>query len=111
MATPIGGGAPRRICEGVCPAAWAPDGKFFYVGVTKSSLTSLGKTVAIPIPPGEALPKLPASGIRGLEDVSAFRDARLIDGWGFSPGPDPSIFAYVKTTVHRNLFRIPLREN
>jgi hypothetical protein len=27
---------------------------------------------------------------------------------GMAPGPDPSTYAYTKTTVHRNLFRIPL---
>ncbi|HUS05042.1 MAG TPA: winged helix-turn-helix domain-containing protein, partial [Bryobacteraceae bacterium] len=37
MAAPTGGGAPRRICEGFRPVAWSPDGKFFYVGVKRSS--------------------------------------------------------------------------
>jgi hypothetical protein len=32
----------------------------------------------------------------------------MIDAYEISPGPDPSVFAYVKTTVHRNLFRIAL---
>ena len=88
--------------------AWAPDGKFLYVGLALSSRTSHGKTLAIPIPPGEAFPKLPASGISRQEDGSGFPGSRVIDGWSISPGPDPSVFAYVKTTVHRNLFRIPL---
>ena len=26
----------------------------------------------------------------------------------FAPGPDPSVYAYVKATVQRNLFSIPL---
>jgi hypothetical protein len=63
------------------------------------------------VPPGETFPDLPASGIRGQADAGAFPGARLIDGWGISPAPDPSVFAYVKTTVHRNLFRIPLRDD
>ncbi|HUS07795.1 MAG TPA: hypothetical protein VMZ52_15930, partial [Bryobacteraceae bacterium] len=107
-AAPTGGGAPRRICEGFRPVAWSPDGKFFYVGVKRSSRTASGKTLAIPLSPGETLPTLPAAGIRGLEDANAFPGARLIDGWAISPGPDPSVFAYVKTTMHRNLFRVPL---
>lgn len=108
MAVPIDGGPPRRICADVCPVRWAPDGKFLYLDVQRASRTSAGKTLAIPIPPGETFPDLPASGIRGLDDTAAFPGSRLIDGWGISPGPDPSIFAYIKTTVHRNLFRIPL---
>jgi hypothetical protein len=54
------------------------------------------------------LPDLPVLGFRGLDDPSAFPGSRLIDGYEISPGPDPSIFAYVKTTMHRNLFRITL---
>lgn len=108
MAVPIGGGSSRRICNCCCPAAWAPDGKFLYVGLAPNSRTTRGKTLAIPIPGGETLPNLSSSGIRGPEDVKAFPGARLLDAWGISPGPDPSIFAYTKTTVHRNLFRISL---
>lgn len=107
-AVPIDGGAPRRICEGYCPAAWAPDGKFFYVGVERRSGSSPGKTLAIPVPPGESLPRFPDSGIHGLDDGGAFPGSRLIEGWAISPGADPSVFTYPKTTAHRNLFRIPL---
>jgi DNA-binding winged helix-turn-helix (wHTH) protein/Tol biopolymer transport system component len=106
MALPVDGGAPRGICH--CYVAWAPDGKFLYLGLERSSRTSSGKTLAIPIPPGKTLPDLPASGIRGLSDATLFPGSRVIDGWALSPGPDPSTFVYVKTTVHRNLFRIPL---
>jgi Tol biopolymer transport system component/predicted Ser/Thr protein kinase len=97
MAVPVDGGPPM----------WAPDGKYLYVALERS----VGKTVAIPIPPGETFPNLPASGIRSLDDAVVFPGSRVIDGWGISPGPDPSTFAYVKTTVHRNLFRIPLRDD
>jgi Tol biopolymer transport system component len=107
FAVPVAGGAPRRICPG-CSASWAPDGKFLYLGVQPESRESPGKTVAIPLPAGEMLPDLPVLGFRGLDDPSAFPGSRLIDGYEISPGPDPSIFAYVKTTMHRNLFRITL---
>jgi Tol biopolymer transport system component len=108
LAIPIAGGAPRRICSG-CPVVWAPDGKFLYLSLQKGSRTSFGKTRLVPLPPGEMLPKSTnPEGIVGLDDPAAFPGSRLIDGWQFSPGPDPSVFAYVKTTVHRNLFRIPL---
>jgi hypothetical protein len=102
------GGESRLICPGACPVQWAPDGRFFYVGVEYRSLSSAGRTVAIPIPPGKTLPELPVSGIRGPEDVKAFPGARLLEGWDIAPGPDPSVFAYTKTTVHRNLYRIPV---
>jgi hypothetical protein len=111
MAVPVDGGPPRRICAGGCPVIWSPDGKFLYVAVERMSRTSAGKTLAIPVPPGKTFPDLPASGILGLDDAAAFPGSRVIESWNISPGPDPSIYAYVKTTVHRNLFRIPLRNN
>jgi DNA-binding winged helix-turn-helix (wHTH) protein/Tol biopolymer transport system component len=102
------GGSARRICMGWCSAAWAPDGKFFYIGLPPNSGLPSAKTLAIPVPAGEVLPRLPSSGIRGPEDAKAIPGTRLLDGWFLSPGPDPSIFAYVKTTMHRNLYRIPV---
>jgi DNA-binding winged helix-turn-helix (wHTH) protein/Tol biopolymer transport system component len=103
----IRGGSSQRICSW-CSVDWAPDGKFFYVGLAPNSRTTHSKTLAIPVPAGETFPKLPSSGIRGPEDAKAIPGTRLLDGWFISPGPDPSIFAYVKTAMHRNLYRIPV---
>ena len=108
VAVPAVEGDARLICPGYCPAQWAPDGKFFYVGAVASSRNGPGKTIAIPAPPGRTLPDLPEAGIRGLEDAKAFPGAVVLEGWDISPGLDPSVFAYVKMTVHRNLYRIPL---
>lgn len=103
----ISGGTSWRICSW-CSADWAPDGKFFYIGLAPNSRTTRSKTLAIPVPVGETFPKLPSSGIRGPKDAKAIPSARLLDGWFISPGPEPSVFAYVKTTMHRNLYRIPV---
>jgi hypothetical protein len=48
-------------------------------------------------------------GIRWPEHAASFPGAHLIEQGYFVPALDPATFAYVKTTVHRNLFRIPLR--
>ena len=63
-------------------------------------------------------PKLPSLGIRGPEDVKAIPGTRFLDAtevqmmashvWLISPGPEPSVFAYVKISMHRNLYRIPV---
>jgi Tol biopolymer transport system component len=107
IAVPTSGGTARRIC-GACVAKWAPDGKFFYVSVRSPSQKDRGKSVAIPVPPGDTLPVLPDKGILSLADGMALPGARLVDEADITPGPDPFTFAYVKTSVHRNLFRIPL---
>jgi len=106
-AVPLDGGAPQRICSGYA-VIWAPDGKFLYVVVQGPSLTGPGKTRVIPLPQGEMLPKLPPRGMGAADDPNLFPGSWLIDASSVSPSPDPSVYAYVKTTTHRNLFRIPL---
>jgi Tol biopolymer transport system component len=106
IAVPLAGGAPRQVCH--CYAIWAPDGKYFYLALERASRTGPGKTLAVRIRPGESLPNLPEKGVRGLQDAALFPGSRVVEGWTISPSPDPSVFAYVKATVHRNLFRIPL---
>jgi hypothetical protein len=71
-----------------------------------------GKTFAIALPTGKDLPVLPPSGLKSAEDVKKLNVVADIDMTGmvvFAPGPDPSIYAYVRKTVQRNLFRIPLK--
>jgi DNA-binding winged helix-turn-helix (wHTH) protein/Tol biopolymer transport system component len=111
VAVAVDEGAVQRICQFPCSVAWAPDGRFLYVGVEAKSRTGPGKTLAIPLAQGETFPNLPNAGIRSVEDEALLPGSRVIDGWGVSPGPDPSTFAYVKTTVHCNLFRITLNND
>jgi hypothetical protein len=54
------------------------------------------------------LPKLPPLGMQGRDDPNLFQGSHLVDAYGISPSPDASVYAYVKTTMHRNLFSIPL---
>ena len=84
---------------------WSPDGQFLYVTQPQ------GKTAAIPLRAGETLPRLPPSGLDGLDALAAFAGARLIEASPISPGPDPTVYAYVRAAVHRNLFRITLDRN
>jgi hypothetical protein len=65
--------------------------------------------VAVPVPPGETLPPLPASGIRGEADGLAIPGSKTIERGDVTPGLDPSTYAYMKSEVHANLFRIPLQ--
>ena len=55
---------------------------------------------------------LPASGLKSAEDAKGVNVVAEIDMTGktvFAPGPDPSVYAYSRMTVQRNLFRIPLK--
>jgi len=108
VAIPLDGGPPRRICEGYCFPVWSSSGQFLVVPVEPSSRTTSGRSLVIPVGPGESLPDLPQGGIQPMADPSVVPGARSLNRAEFVPGRDLSHYAYVKTTVHRNLYRISL---
>ena len=70
-----------------------------------------GKVYVIALPAGQSLPILPPEGIKSSQDLKGLNIVAVIDvpgGSVFAPGPNPATYAYVSTTVQRNLFRIPL---
>jgi hypothetical protein len=111
MLYPVGGGPPTLICRGcnppqgteIVPArlSWTPDGKFLY-------LILAGSTFAIPLPPGQMLPPIPAAGFQSKEAVAALPGARLISQESVFPGPNPSIYAFTRVSTHRNIYRVPV---
>jgi hypothetical protein len=71
-----------------------------------------GETIVISIPAGKEVPDLPPSGVKPTDDVKGLNVVAEIDMTGkaiFAPGPNPSVYAYSRMTVQRNLFRIPLK--
>jgi eukaryotic-like serine/threonine-protein kinase len=105
---PMNGGTPRRLCASFCSAAWSTSGKFLFVQLEWPSSTTPGRILAIPVEPGESLPVLPPGGIPPQADPSVVEGSQLIPHSDLVPGNDLSHFAYVNTTVHRNLYRISL---
>jgi len=108
MAIPFDGGAPRHLCAGYCKATWSADGKFLLVSMEDATRTSPGRSLAIPVGPGESLPDLPAGGLPPLAEPSIVPGARSIARAALVPGNDVDHYAWVNTTVHRNLYRISL---
>ena len=111
IALPTQGGPPIRICN-FCGVAWGPGDKFLYLRFRDIGEMGGGRTIVIGLPPGKDLPKLPEAGLISAADVKALNVVAEIDMKGmtiFAPGPNPSIYAYVRTSVQRNLFRIPLK--
>lgn len=110
MAIPLDGGAPVRICASYCSGPrWSPDGKFLFIPVEDPSRAGPGRSLAIPLGPGETLPPLPAGGIAPSAQPAVVRGARSVPRGALTPGSDPEIYAWVNTTIHRNLYRISLR--
>jgi hypothetical protein len=108
VAIPLDGGAPRRICASYCFPVWSSSGQFLVVPVQPSSPTTAGRSLVIPVGPGESLPDLPQGGIPPMADPSVVPGARSLNRAELVPSRDLSHYAYVNTAVHRNLYRISL---
>jgi DNA-binding winged helix-turn-helix (wHTH) protein/Tol biopolymer transport system component len=108
MAIPLADGAPQRICAPYCSTSWSTDGRFLFVSVEDSSRTSPGRSLAIPVGPGETLPDLPAGGIAPLAEPNVVQGAESVGRGALVPGKDPAHYAWINITVHRNLYRISL---
>ena len=109
MAYPIAGGSPLRICDG-CIVIWSPDAKYICVLFGD-------KVFRVRLPSGKAFPPLPPAGIQSETELKTIPGATLFVALGMDAptdyglvvvGTDPSTYAFVKATVHRNLYRIPI---
>jgi hypothetical protein len=111
IAYPMGGGTPVRICD-FCSSGWGPEGKYFYLRFRDFGEQGGGKTLLLRLPEGKDLRNLPAGGLKSIQDTKGLKVVAEIDMQGkstFAPGPDPSIYAYTRVTVQRNLYRIPFQ--
>jgi DNA-binding winged helix-turn-helix (wHTH) protein/Tol biopolymer transport system component len=108
VAIPLDGGSPRNLCASYCRPVWSSSGKFLFLTVEASSPTTPGRSLAIPLGPGETLPQFPAGGIQPFAEPSVVPGAQSIARAELIPGKDLSHYAYVNTTQHRNLYRISL---
>jgi len=77
--------------------SWSPDGKFFYLYFREF-------IYAIPLSPGQMLPPIPPAGFRSQNDVAALPGATLIAEQEAFPGPNPSLYAFIKLATHRNIY-------
>jgi len=105
-AVPLDGGRPRQLCVSYCEISWSPGGKFLFVPVENPSSTGPGRTLVLPLGPGESLPDLPPEGIAPLARPDIVAGAESIPRAGIVLGQDPQHYAWVNTTVHRNLYRV-----
>jgi DNA-binding winged helix-turn-helix (wHTH) protein/Tol biopolymer transport system component len=108
VAIPLDGGAPRQICASYCRPVWSSNGRFLFVPVETGSPTTPGRNLVIPVGPEESLPEFPVGGLQPNAEPSVVRGAQSLGRAEIVPGEDPSHYAYVKTTVHRNLYRVSL---
>jgi hypothetical protein len=92
---------------------WARNGKFLYVTFPLFDANGTGqqkphKTYVLPLTDSNAFARLAARGFNSEAQLALVPGVRVIDQPFVLPGPDPSVYAFSKQTVHRNLYRIPL---
>ncbi|MBM3815325.1 MAG: hypothetical protein FJW20_27245, partial [Acidimicrobiia bacterium] len=108
---PTSGGPPVLVCDrtpqvsferGPPPpfVSWSPDMKFFY-------LNFQGDIYSIPLRQGQSLPDIPAEGYRTKQELTGVAGARLVANGAF-PGPNPSVYAFTRFSIQRNIYRIRL---
>lgn len=101
----------RRHVQPICNDAWAywsDDGRSFIVtgGTGKRNTSALAYMISLPV--ANSTPELPASGLSNVSQLATLKNVRSIAAGIIGPGPSPDTYAYVKETVQRNLYRIPL---
>jgi Tol biopolymer transport system component/predicted Ser/Thr protein kinase len=109
---PLGGGPPLHVCalcarpqgtDWIPPSlTWTLDGKFVYVRFA-------GSLYAIALGRGQRLPVVPEGGFPSKEAIADLPGARLVtESPDVYPGPDPSIYTFLKVSTQRNLYRVPV---
>ncbi len=88
---------------------WSPDGRFLVVSLPTAALLTAGRTYAIPLSPGKALPEVPVGGFQSEAEIAKLAGARRIDAYDVEFGPSQEVYAFARYTMQRNLYRIPLR--
>jgi eukaryotic-like serine/threonine-protein kinase len=106
---PLDGRPAIPICNTLCSPTWSPNGRYLYLQIPdKSGQNSNARTAVIPLPEGEALPRLLPEAVHDPTQWARVPGVKIVDQTNIVPGLDPSTYAYIKASVHANLFRIPL---
>jgi WD40 repeat protein len=99
VAHELDGKREKTICDN-CLVEWAEDGRTIYLNYDPAMSLP---TIAVPVGP-EIFPHLSPEGAATPADGQRLPGARVVE-----PSREPTSYAYVKTTVQRNLYRIPLK--
>ena len=109
VAYPVDGGPPVRLCTPSCGWQWDAQGKFVYITPLEGPRLEGPKTYAVPLARGQSFPQLPQGGLVKDTLLDGLPGVRVIEHFSVAAGPDPSTYAYPRSTRRANLFRIPLQ--
>ena len=63
---------------------------------------------AVPLHPGQILPPQSKGGIHSVEEAAALPGAQRIPQLRAFVGDDPSVYAFMRNTSQRNIYRVPV---
>jgi hypothetical protein len=107
QAYPVQGGPPMTICLSWSHISWSLDRKFLYI----RPVLNPDKVFAVPLQHGQIFPSLPKLGLKSDEEIMQVAGTRVIntpDTGDIAFTSSLSVYAFDRTTVRRNLYRIPL---
>ncbi len=100
-------GSLTPICAG-CSGWWSDDGAWFNLAQQAGSGDQLGHCL-LPTRGDTEVPDVPPGGFASIADAARAKGARVINqGGDVGLSATPDRYAFVRETVHRNLFRILL---
>ena len=106
-AIPLQGGPARRICYEECEFSWSSDGSTAFLNARSMESPSGSKTYVMPLKKGEMLPELPPAGIRSPSQIPNREHLQVINE-KIEDAANASFYAFVRRTVQRNLYRVPI---
>jgi eukaryotic-like serine/threonine-protein kinase len=86
---------------------WSTDAKSIYFRIPANESWAAGRTYVLPLVRGSMWPKMPLIGFQSEADITKVPGSTLLSEFD-CPGPTPEMYAFVRMTVQRNLFRVPL---
>jgi eukaryotic-like serine/threonine-protein kinase len=87
---------------------WSRDAKSIYLRVPANPESwTAGRTYVLPLFKGSMWPKVPLQGFQSEADIRQVPGAKMLSEFD-CPGPTAEMYAFVRMTVQRNLFRVPL---
>ena len=102
---PTDGRKPIKLCTH-CRVTWASSAQNIYLSFERMP-GEKGRTFVIPFQ--GSLPEIfTTKGVNTAEDLKDIPGLRTIENAEVAPGPDAETYAFRKTSVHRNIYRVPL---
>jgi hypothetical protein len=113
-AIPLHGGSPLNLTSSNGfpvsdqDAQLSPDGTRLLITVFTEREFIRGRTYALPLKSGHDLPEIPNDGFQSEEQLAHFPGAQLIDAFQVTPGATPGMYGFIRLSVQRNLYRVPI---